>query len=152
MLYHLSYQGSPLIAQGEVLKKANFLNSHIPGEQGMYHVPGVRVPTTTTIQKQMEDSLGFCWGLFPSSAIRYCITLLSLAHSHLKPSFTETASETSLGGCLLCGTLWWPCSGCPAGLLSSDLLCPFEGQIRDPKYNSLKHLLSSKLTWHASLP
>ena len=54
-------------------------------------MPGVRVPTTITVQEQTEDSPGVCWGLFPSSAIRRCITLLPLAHSQLKPCFTETA-------------------------------------------------------------
>ena len=94
--------GKPLNSSKRVLKKGKLLNFPYPRGTSMYHMPGVCVLTTTTIQKQMEDSPGFCWGVFPSSAIRYRITLVSTAHSQLKPLFTETASETSLGGCLLC--------------------------------------------------
>ena len=56
----------------------------------MYHVPGVCVPTAATIQKQMEGSPGFCWGVFPSSVLRYRITLLSAAHSQLKPLYRDS--------------------------------------------------------------
>ena len=94
--------GKPLNSSKRVLKKGKLLNFPYPRGTSMYHMPGVCVPTTTTIQKQMEDLPGFCWGVFPSSAIRYRITLVSTAHSQLKPLFTETASETSLGGCLFC--------------------------------------------------
>ena len=121
--------GKPLNSSRRVFKKGKLLNSRIPEERDMYHVPGACVPTTTTIQKQTEDSPGICWGLCPSSVIRYCITLLPLAHSQLKPRFTETAWETSLRGCLLCRTLRRPYLGRTVGLLSWDLLCPLKDQI-----------------------
>ena len=97
--------GKPLNSSGRVFKKGKLFK--FPYPRGTRHVSrawSLR-PNHNHHPEAMEDSLGFCWGLFPSSAIGYCITLLSPAHSQLKPSFTETASETSLGGHLLCGTL-----------------------------------------------
>ena len=62
--------GKPLNSSMRGFEQGKLLNSRISGERGVYHVPGVHIPTTVTIQKQTEDSPGVCWGLFPSLAIR----------------------------------------------------------------------------------